>query len=415
MSDGPLFILAGNGAYPNRGCEAVALGTIKIIREQYPEARFLCISHFKQAKELEDQRRNETDAGVEHLSSFHPSRQELLSSFYRPSTWAYVYRSLLDEKRLGRSVYRDIVPRLQEAKAVLSIASDNYSLYHGTARFFTSLDDLVLSAKRPLVLWGASIGPFDQQPRYEAFMSRHLKKATGIFARESATVEYLEGIGVTDNVHRAADPSFLMDKTKPEGIENIFPIYDDAIGLNLSPRLADHVTGGDMEKWTKMAGVIISAVATRTRRPVLLIPHGTRACADDHAFMKRALAHTYNKDQVALLPPDYTAAETKWVIGRMDLFVGSRTHAIIDALSCGVPTLSLGYGMKTAGINRDAYGHERYRLVPKDVTSRRICDRIMSMLAEVRSIRSHLNTRSRELNESAMSAGATLKELLEKQ
>ena len=42
--DRPLFILAGNGPYENRGCEAIVRGTVKILRNYFQDPSFLCVS-----------------------------------------------------------------------------------------------------------------------------------------------------------------------------------------------------------------------------------------------------------------------------------------------------------------------------------------------------------------------------------
>jgi len=41
-----LFILAGNGPYENRGCEAITRGTVKMLKEFYEDPSFVAISHF---------------------------------------------------------------------------------------------------------------------------------------------------------------------------------------------------------------------------------------------------------------------------------------------------------------------------------------------------------------------------------
>jgi colanic acid/amylovoran biosynthesis protein len=413
MSEGPLFILAGNGAYPNRGCEAIARGTVSLIRKQYPDARFLCISFFKTREEYESQRESETDPGIRHLSCFHPDRRDALATMYRPATLSYLYRSLVNENRLGRSVYRDMLPELQEAKAVLSIAADNYSLHHGTARLFTALDDVVLENQRPLVLWGASIGPFDRELSYEKFMSAHLRRADRIFAREPATVEYLDSIGVKENVTRAADPAFLLQPTKPKNIRDDFPGGGEAVGLNFSTRLARYVTGGDMDAWTRMVAKTIYEVRIRTELPVVLIPHGTRACSDDYTFMKRALSMVKGVDQIMLMPPRFNAAETKWMIGRMTAFAGVRTHSVIAALSSKVITLTLSYGLKARGINRDVYGDTDLCLDPRDLSPAIIGHHLASMLDQYDGLRDQLSRRVPKVIASAAAAGPALKDLLE--
>jgi len=70
--------------------------------------------------------------------------------------------------------------------------------------------------------------------------------------------------------------------------------------------------------------------------PTYLIPHVTNPTSNDYAFMQRALSQIKDRNSnIILVPPDYNAAETKWIISRMTLFAGARTHSTIAALSSG--------------------------------------------------------------------------------
>jgi colanic acid/amylovoran biosynthesis protein len=55
-----------------------------------------------------------------------------------------------------------MLPYLDDAAAVLSVGGDNYSLDYGVPKLFTDLDDIVLEKKKPLAIWGASVGPFQR-------------------------------------------------------------------------------------------------------------------------------------------------------------------------------------------------------------------------------------------------------------
>ena len=55
MNSDPLFILAGNGSYGNRGCEAIVRGTTKIIRKYFKNPNFLCYSTFENSEQFENQ------------------------------------------------------------------------------------------------------------------------------------------------------------------------------------------------------------------------------------------------------------------------------------------------------------------------------------------------------------------------
>ena len=48
--------------------------------------------------------------------------------------------------------------------------------------------------------------------------------------------------------------------------------------------------------------------------------------------------------------------QLKYIISKCEFFVGARTHATIAAYSSCVPTLVLGYSIKSLGIAKDLFG-----------------------------------------------------------
>ena len=62
----PLFILAGNGPYTNRGCEAIVRGTVKILRSYFRDPSFLCLSHSLSGWEYIKQAQEEFDPKILH-------------------------------------------------------------------------------------------------------------------------------------------------------------------------------------------------------------------------------------------------------------------------------------------------------------------------------------------------------------
>lgn len=409
-SDRPLFILAGNGPYDNRGCEAIVRGTVKILRKYFENPHFVCISHFQSDQQFEDQKRRESDSEIIHFSTRRLNKRKVIKSAWKLETWYDVFHYAINKDTFFRSVYRDMVPFLSKAEAVLSIGGDNYSLDYGIPSLFTALDDLVISHKKPIILWGASVGPFSSKPDYEKYMSDHLRKVTGIYARESETIRYLESIGVTENVYPVADPAFLMDPKPPQ---NEINIENDAIGINLSPLMGRYVTSGDSEKWIAMAGDIIAEVSKRTGRHIYLMPHVTSPHSDDYAFMQKVISRLREiNHNITLIPPHYDAAEKKWIISRMAFFTGARTHSTIAALSSGVPTLSLAYSIKARGINRDIFGHTEYCMESRDIEPDSIVSKIISMLDQETSIRTELRERIPKIQKSALDAGLILEQLI---
>ena len=405
----PLFILAGNGPYANRGCEAIVRGTAEILRKYYDEPSFICVSHFESDEQFQYQSQNEIDSGIYH------KKTRKWQKLYDKRWWINVGLSHLYPKGYGRVLYQEMLSDLGQSDAVLSIGGDNYSLDYVLPIDFTALDDLVIANKRPLAIWGASIGPFDRIPKYERYMVKHLSKVDAIFARESATVEYLKKQNITDNVHFVADPAFVMPPVKPSTHKQFISSMDNnAIGVNLSPLMVKYVANGDQNKWLTIATDIVETLLLETERPVYLIPHVTTESSNDYDFMAKIVNNIGSQhDQLYLVPPDYNAAETKWIISNMSIFLGARTHATIAALSSSVPTLSLAYSMKAAGINDDIFNSDYYCLHSSQIERQIVLEKVEYMLDHTREIQQHLNQIVPTQQQRAFNAGKILSETLE--
>ncbi len=133
MDDRPLFILAGNRSYVNRGCEAIVRGTVKILKESFEDPQFICISHFQNENQFRKQCEEENEdtithlASITHLPSWGLTKKGAIRSFWKPETWQAVYQYFFDRDAFFE-IYRDMLPFLDTASAVLSIGGDNYSL-----------------------------------------------------------------------------------------------------------------------------------------------------------------------------------------------------------------------------------------------------------------------------------------------
>ena len=405
----PLFIMAGNGPYDNRGCEAIIRGTVKILRQHFDNPQFIAVSNYRSKCQFEKQKIDEDDEAIIHKKTI------VFEKRFRPLWFLLTGLRFLCPTGRNHLVYKNMLPSLKEASAVLSIGGDNYSLDYGIPRNYTGLDDLVLSRKKPMVIWGASVGPFSKIPEYEKYMIKHLKKVNGIFARETATIEYLAEKGITTNVYRIADPAFLMKAIEPKKEKFNIEIPKEAIGINLSPLMAKYKTNTDLKKWIAMGANIVEEIAKTIKLPIFLIPHVTSPHDNDHEFLRNVLALIEKpKARVKLISSNLTAAEIKWVISKMSVFIGARTHSTIAALSSGVPTVSLAYSIKAKGINQDLFGHLRYCLEPEQIVSTTITEKICEVMQESEMIKNQLNHSLPQINSFAMDAGKYLKNILEK-
>lgn len=401
MSEAINFVLAGNGGYSNRGCEAIVRGTSNILRKVYSNPQCKVYSFFRSVAEYSVQVEAETDPSIKHFNL----------GFNRfDGIWLErQFKKVLMPNLAGQVPYRSMVRNAVECKAVLSIGGDNYTLDYGIPQAFTDLDDAVLNSGIPLVIWGASIGPFAAMPAYERRMGEHLKRATAVFVRESVTEEYLRSIGVSDNVYSTADPAFLLDPSRPtDGFEP----EKGSIGINLSPLLAKYVTDGDVSKWVVVAAEMIVAVARVAKRKIYLVPHVTVPHSNDSQFLAQVKSILPRNLDVSLIPGKYTASELKYIISHFEGFVGARTHSTIAALSSGVPTLSLAYSIKAKGINKDIFNHTDYCVSMDALKIDMLAHKVAELLESKSEIQRFLEEKMPGIRRKAESAGETLKKIL---
>jgi len=405
MEDNPVFILAGNGNYENRGCEAITVGTVEIIREYYKNPKFIAISFFQNNEQYLKQKKNELDEKISHFRVKIDSKNifNRAVSVFIPST----------NPKIGEKIkHKELLKYLDESTAVINLAGDSYSLDYGSIRLFTDIDDTVIKNKKPIIFWGASIGPFIKNSSIENFMKKHLKKITAIFARETETIQYLSSIGIESNVYHVADPAFAMKPKKPKGIN--FPIEKNSIGVNLSPLMARFVMDGNISMWEKRAKKIIEKILNVMPSNLYLIPHVTRINNNDYLFLKDIYESIEDsKKNIFLIPPLYNAMEMKWIIGQLDLFVGARMHSTIAALSSYVPTLSLSYSIKSKGLNNDVFGHQNYLLDAGENTSDNIVKKMKIILENSKEIKGELRKKIPEMEKRSKRSGKYLKDILD--
>jgi polysaccharide pyruvyl transferase WcaK-like protein len=140
----------------------------------------------------------------------------------------------------------------------------------------------------------------------------------------------------------------------------------------------------------------------------------TTLFSNDFTFLEkvRNLTNSQIKSEINLIPPNYNAAETKWIISHMSLFAGARTHATIAAFSSYVPTISFSYSIKAKGINRDIFGHEEYCLSPEQLTPEIVTSRIESMLEIKDQVKQELKEKIPLVQMRSMNSGQYLKKIL---
>ena len=134
----------------------------------------------------------------------------------------------------------------------------------------------------------------------------------------------------------------------------------NVIGLNLSPLTIK------TEKNYKDIISLIDYILKNTDYSISLIPHVTVNEVNDLNVLRRIKEDYKDDDRIFLEEKDYNCQQLKYIISKCDLIIAARTHASIAAYSSCVPTLVIGYSVKSRGIAEDLFGNYKDYVLPTD-------------------------------------------------
>ena len=137
---------------------------------------------------------------------------------------------------------------------------------------------------------------------------------------------------------------------------------------------------------------------------VLLIPHvlgdhgesDSKACRSVYESL-----HSAFPDRLTILRRNYSSNELKSIIGRCDLFFGSRMHACIAAASQCVPTVSLSYSDKFAGV-METLGADSQVADLRTMNKRQVLEVVRYAVEHRDNLRSQLQKRIPEVHAMAL-------------
>ena len=203
-----------------------------------------------------------------------------------------------------------------------------------------------------------------------------------------------------------ADPAFTMVKEElplPKGWKQ-----GDTVGLNFSPLVLER-----NPKAMEATINLIKYILKTTESVIALTPHVIDKGNDDSELLKKLYDQFKNTNRVILLPNNLTAIQYKGYIARMRFFIGARTHATIAAYSTCVPTMVLGYSIKSRGIAKDLFGEEKLVLGINDISNtEKLTKGFDELLRDEESIKATLKNRIPEIKNMSYKSAEYLKALV---
>ena len=327
------ILLYANGSSENHGCEAIKKTVIKILGEH---EYFIGTTNHRTEKEEER---------IEYIPY---SFQKKYSIFERA-----LKRLNLIKKAKGKLKLQQFESYFKDCDIAISVGGDNYCYEDSDWLYY--LHDMALKVGKKTILLGASI----EEKLIDEYMLKDFNKFDRIIVRETVSYDSLKKYKL-DNVYLCPDPAFALPTTKPDTLNEGVNLQRKYIGINISPLVVrKEVEPGLVRENVKM---LIDYILQNTDYDVMLIPHVVTIDNNDYELLSE-YKELYPSERVVLIS-DQSCDILKYYIAQCDLFVAARTHASIAAYSECVPTLVIGYSVKSRGIARDLFGTEQDYVLP---------------------------------------------------
>lgn len=246
----------------------------------------------------------------------------------------------------------------------LQIGGDNYC-YGKSYVMLDYLNNKIKQNNGISILFGASIDSKIIDMDYN-----NLKMYDLIIARESITFNNLKKYLPEEKIRLYPDPAFIL----PASIDFKIPDYCyGAVGINISPMILDYAH--DKNIVINNYKHLISYILTKTNKNIILVPHVINENTDDREVIKILYREFCSNTRINIVH-DCTCTELKSIISKCSTFIGARTHSTIAAYSSYVPTLVVGYSVKSKGIALDLFGTYENYVIPVDslIEANQLCN-----------------------------------------
>lgn len=326
-----------HGGSENHGCEAIVRSTLGICKKP--------MILYSRVPEMEHKYKLDRLCTIKNRGTV--TKRYTVSWFIKQ-----VKKRLCGDKlAFIRDNYCNIINDADSGDVFFSIGGDNYCGELVPALQYTNAELNKKGVKT--VLWGCSIDP--------KYMSKQeniddLKRYSFIFAREKITYDALVKAGLK-NARHYPDPAFTLKPHKWK-LPKLFS-EREIIGINISPYVQKSGSGQMVyDNYEKL----ISYLLTKTEYGVCLIPHVIWNESDDRIPSHKLYEKFRNTNRIVMLG-DHNCEELKYCISKCKMLVTARTHASIAAYSTYIPTIVVGYSMKSKGLAVELFGTAKHYVV----------------------------------------------------
>jgi colanic acid/amylovoran biosynthesis protein len=246
--------------------------------------------------------------------------------------------------------------------------------------------------KKPFYIFPQSIGPI-QQWWERSLLKWLVSKARIVMAREEISYQLLTSIaGSSNRFQLLPDPAFACPEASAEAAIEWLNQHDidvdsgrPLLGVTVVNWMAENPRFQYQDRYEAAIAAAARDFINQTNGMAIFFTQvwGPSYSQDDRIPSKRIITRLQDVAKDVIHIQDVTSPPLlKAIYGCMDVFLGTRMHSNIFALSQGVPVIAIGYQPKTKGILR-MLNLDRWMLPIQDVDESTL-PKLLSSLFEQR-------------------------------
>ena len=332
--------LYNHGGSENHGCDAL----VRTVCELFKEENLILYSEMPQ---------QDLHYGIQQLVNVKSAKNaysKLSPSFIKAY---YSLKKKNDYFPIDILPYRKTIKEFRTGDIEISVGGDIYC-YDDYPKYI-QLHQMICRRGCKTILLGCSLNEkLFNDPKFVEDM----KSYDYILARESLTYELLKKAGLK-SIGLSPDSAFTLPKEEVQLPSNF--VENNTVGINVSPLVMEREQEDNvlLDNYRNLIAYILN----KTDYAVALIPHVIWEGNDDRSILNKLHDEFKKSERIAVIQ-DCNCMQLKGYIAKCRFFVGARTHATIAAYSTEVPTLVVGYSIKSRGIAKDIFGSEENYVIP---------------------------------------------------
>lgn len=229
--------------------------------------------------------------------------------------------------------------------------------------YFVSAVSVILAFlfRKPFYVMPQSLGPVER--RWERLLLRWLySQARIVFVRESVSFRLGQELGLPrERLRQTPDLAFGFSPPAERDaalgfLDRLgYTIYSNPVGVTIINQPGARLDSGHMARYYSTMAHILSRFVETYGVTLYFFPQvtGPTKVEDDRITTRLVIDCMNVRQNIVFLDKPMSPALLRTLSGFMEIFVATRMHSGIFAVTMGVPTLFIGYLGKTRGVVED--------------------------------------------------------------